>query len=109
MFLQDRPDLSIADVERAFQSIAYITDQSSNWVFCELSGTGVLSALERICPLDLSDAAFPVGAYARTVMEHMGAAILRLSDEVYLLISAGSSAKSFAHALEQSVRFTQPS
>jgi sarcosine oxidase subunit gamma len=37
-------------------------------------------------------------------MEHMGAIVARTGDETYLLLSASSSAKSFAHAVEVSAK-----
>ena len=99
-------DQSAADVQSALSDVAYVTDQSDNWVQCEISGSGALAALERICPIDLHDASFPEHAYARTVMEHMGAAILRTGPQTWLLMSASSSAKSFAHAVELSMTYS---
>ena len=42
---------------------------------------------------------------ARTVMEHMGAMIVHLSGDRFLLLSASSSAQSFLHAVELSYRY----
>ena len=61
--------------------------------------------LERLCPLDLHESAFPVGAAQRTVMEHMGAVILREGTDEFLLLSASSSAASFLHAVKTSIRY----
>lgn len=90
----------------ALQDAVYVTLQTDAWVACELSGSGALAALERLCPIDLDPSVFAVGAFARTVMEHMGVAVLRTGPESYLLLSASSSARSFAHALEQSMSYT---
>jgi methylglutamate dehydrogenase subunit D len=80
-----------------------ITDQTGNWVQVEVSGPRAVEALERVCPLNLQDAAFDKGCAGRTSMEHLGAIICRLStQQTYLLMSASSSATSFAHALEVS-------
>jgi sarcosine oxidase subunit gamma len=87
-----------------FGDAAYMSDQSDAWVALEIKGALVRLALERICPLDLHPKSFPTGSGVRTMMEHMGAFILALGDDEYLLLSARSSAKSFWHAVEVSVR-----
>jgi sarcosine oxidase subunit gamma len=83
---------------------AYLTDQSDSWVMISVSGPKCRTALERICPIDLHPDAFPEGAVARTIMEHLGSIILREGPEHYLLMSARSSAASFLHAIETSAR-----
>jgi aspartate aminotransferase-like enzyme len=60
----------------------------------------VLAALEQLCPLDLSQDVFPAGAFTRTVMENMGAIILRTGDETFRLMSGSSSADSFLEVVE---------
>lgn len=80
----------------------YVTDQTDVWVVLDIDGPQTLAALERLCPLDLSG--FGDGGSARTVMEHMGAIILRLGSDRFWLISASSSARSFLHAVETSFR-----
>ena len=84
----------------------YTTDQSDVWVTLELSGGGTRRALERICPLDLTPKAFGIGAVARTSMEHLGTIIIRNGEDSFLLMSASSSAHSFLHALETSIKNT---
>ncbi|SPH18167.1 hypothetical protein DEA8626_01699 [Defluviimonas aquaemixtae] len=93
-------------VQAALGGAAYTTDQTDVWAVLELSGPGVRAALERLCPLDLSVAAFSEGAFARTVMEHMGALILRIGADRFLLMSARSSAGSFLHAVKTSFAYT---
>lgn len=83
---------------------AYLTDQSDGWVILRLSGEKSIPALQRICMLDLELAQFPPGAVARTVMEHLDVIIVREAPDTFLLISARSSAQSFLHAIETSVR-----
>jgi len=82
---------------------AYSTDQTHVWSALAISGPMARRALERICPIDLHPLAFPEGALARTVMEHMGAMIIRTGENDFLLLSAASSARSFLHAVETSV------
>lgn len=85
--------------------VAYYTDQSDNWIALRLSGAHSASALERICPVDISPSSFPAGSATRTVMEHMGSVVYCESELRYLLLSASSSADSFLHAVETSVKF----
>lgn len=84
--------------------LAYLTEQTDAWVILRLMGPKALAALERICPVDLHLEAFPEGRVARTVMEHLGAIVLREGPESFLLMSASSSARSFLHAVETSLR-----
>lgn len=109
------PDLAFAlfphataDAERVvaerLKGAVYTTDQTDVWVALALSGPNTRRALERICPIDLHPDVFGVGHAARTVMEHLGVLILRTGDDDYLLLSASSSAGSFLHAIEVSLR-----
>lgn len=82
----------------------YYTDQSDSWVILGVSGPKSRAALERICPIDLDSHVFPEGAVARTMMEHLGTIIVCTGPHSFLLMSARSSAKSFLHAVETSVR-----
>lgn len=96
-------DLDGSDLRAAVGDLsvfAYVTEQTGSWCVIELSGVGVQAVLERLCPIDTAPDAFPVGAFARTVMEHMGAIILRKDPKTFILMSASSSAQSFWHALD---------
>lgn len=104
-YLFDENDL---EPEKAVKSklgaSAYVTNQSDAFVMLSVSGDRRLEALERICPIDLDTKTFSVGSAARTMMEHIGALILRSSDNEYVLLSASSSAGSFLHAVETSAK-----
>ncbi len=78
----------------------YTTEQTDAWVVLDISGPNTRSALERLCPIDFAE--MPDNGAARTVMEHMGAILLRLATNQYWLMSASSSARSFLHAVETS-------
>ncbi|MEL6425829.1 MAG: sarcosine oxidase subunit gamma [Pseudomonadota bacterium] len=94
----------LREVGATVGNAGYTTNQTDAWVCVEVSGPDTLSALERICPLDLAELSFPVDGTARTSMEHLGTLIIRLGRERFLLCSASSSAGSFAHAIETSYR-----
>ncbi|MEE9335763.1 MAG: sarcosine oxidase subunit gamma family protein [Granulosicoccaceae bacterium] len=94
----------LAIIKDQLGDTAYCTDQSDSWVSLEISGPLAISALERICPIDLHPAVFPVAAVARTTMEHLGVIITRTGDDQFLMMSAASSADSFLHAITTSVK-----
>lgn len=83
---------------------AYITDQSDSWVGLRLQGAKSHESLERICPIDLHPGVFASGSVTRTTMEHLAVIVLCESQDSYLLLSPTSSAQSFLHAVETSVR-----
>lgn len=93
-----------ADVEEKLEGKAYVTLQSDNWVAFRLRGDKAREALARICPIDLHQSAFPEGRVARTMMEHMAAIVLRDGPYSFLLLSGSSTAGSYLHAVETSLR-----
>ncbi len=103
IFTHATPDAERVVAER-LKGAAYTTDQTDVWSGLEISGAGSRKALERICPLDLYPDHFVEGDAARTVMEHMGVLIIRTGVDAYLLLSASSSAGSFLHAVEVSIK-----
>lgn len=72
-----------------------LVEQSGAFVIVELSGSLSVEVLERLCPLDL--AGLPPFSVARTGIEHLAAAVLRLDTDVFHIISASSSAWSLWH------------
>jgi len=94
--------LAVTDVAAKLGNAGYYTEQTDNWVGLRVSGAKAISALERICPLDL--AMMQTGGAERTVMEHLGVFIMREAEDRFLLLSGSSSAKSFLHAVELSMR-----
>ena len=107
IFPHETPDAE-AMVQSKLNGAGYTTDQTDNWLVLEVSGPDVASALERLSPVDLSLSAFPDGANARTVMEHMGALVICIGADRFLLMSASSSAASFLHAVETSFAYVIP-
>ena len=106
LFEAPDPGRAAETVADALGPAAYVTDQSDSWAMLRIAGAGVRAALERICMLDLDDAAFPEGRVARTVMEHLAVIVLRDGPDSFLLMSPRSSAGSFLHAVEVSVENT---
>jgi sarcosine oxidase subunit gamma len=99
-----RPGQPRIDLRRHVGDHAYLADQSDAWVLLEIDGEKAEAALERICPIDLHAAVFPEGAFARTMMAHLGAIVVRTGPRQFLLLSASSSAGSFLHEVATSLR-----
>ena len=99
----DAPD-AVEAIQTKLGDAGYYTLQTDNWVLLRLSGEYARKALERICPIDLHPASFPEGKVVRTVMEHLGATIVYEGESSFLLMSPSSSAKSFLHAVETSIK-----
>ena len=99
IFPHNTPDAE-AFVQKKLTGAGYTTDQTDAWVALEISGPDTRAAMERICPLDLSQ--FANDDAGRTVMEHMGALVIRCDTDNFLLFSASSSAHSFLNAVETS-------
>lgn len=101
---RNRPGLSLTAIRGYLGERAYLTDQSDAWVALEIDGEQAELALERICPIDLCPAVFPQGAFARTLMAHLGTVVLRTGHRQFLLLSASSSARSFLCSVETSLK-----
>ena len=82
----------------------YITEQSNAWAGLSVSGPNVISCLERVCPIDISENSRGVYCFARTVMEHLGVIIIRCKENEFELFSSSSSAKSFLNVIKTSAR-----
>lgn len=103
LFAHDTPGAEQV-IANGLAGAAYTTDQSDVWVALELGGAHARAVLERICPIDLHPDAFALGDVARTSMEHLATIVIRTGADTFLLLSASSSAQSFLHALETSIR-----
>lgn len=94
------PGSTADEVATKLKGKGYLTDQSDGLTTLDVSGPDTLAALERLCPLDLSLNAFPIGASATTLMEQLSVTVLRLEEARFFLISASSSAEFFLHAVQ---------
>lgn len=87
-----------AILKATFGDTASITEQSGAWARFELSGSGALKLLERLCMVDIEK--MPTGTAVRTVMEHLGVFVIcREAGSRYTILGARSSASSLQHAL----------
>lgn len=83
---------------------AALSDQSDAWVRLNLSGPLARAVLARLVPIDLSAAAFPVSAAARSMLGHMNLLILHAEEGVFTLMIYRSMAATAVHELSQVMR-----
>lgn len=78
---------------------AAVTDQSDGWAILTLSGPLARDTLARLVPLDLRDAAFPVGMTARSGLNHMSLTLTRTAGAAYEVMVFRSMARTAWHEL----------
>ena len=66
--------------------MGYYSDQSDSWSIIKISGED-FSALERICPIDLSIEKFKIDGVNRTQMEHLSVIMIRIAVNEFILMS----------------------
>jgi len=101
---RDMAFLMGADAPDGLAAEAALTDQSDGWVWMHLSGADAAAVLARLTPLDLRDSALPVGAVARSMINHMQAIVLRPLPEVYELAVFRSMASTLKHELIEAMK-----
>ena len=95
---------------KALGKHATTTDQTDGWGILTLSGPKTITTMERVSQVDMDISAFPVGAVARTVLEHVGGIVIRQKakrgeDHRFMLMSQRSSAASFIHSITTTTPF----
>ena len=90
----------LRDVAMPKSKRAAITDQTGGWIIFTLSGPRAADVLARLCPLDLRDAQFPVGASARTEFAHMMALITRANDGFEIWVMRSFAKTAHHHAVD---------
>ena len=79
---------------------AAVTDQSGGWAAFRISGPKAADVLARHVPLDLRDAAFPVGRAVRVPLGHMSSVLWRGADGGHSVMVFRSMARTAWHELE---------
>ncbi|WP_407492833.1 sarcosine oxidase subunit gamma [Pseudooceanicola sp. MF1-13] len=78
---------------------AAITDQTDGWVTLDLTGPNVAQVMARLVPVDLRDAAAPVGTALRTDLHGMMVAISCPAPDHIRIMGFRSMAKTLTHAI----------
>ncbi|MGB3148760.1 MAG: sarcosine oxidase subunit gamma [Paracoccaceae bacterium] len=82
---------------------AALTEASDGWIALSLSGPDMVAVLARLVPLDLSLAAFPVGATARSALQHMSVLFVRPAEEVMQIYLFRSMTAFAVHEIAQAM------
>lgn len=102
MWFVEAPFASHEDItavlKPAFGDAASLTEQTDAWVRFDLTAPDLAPLLERLSNVDF--AAVPDGHATRTVVDHLGCYLIRLSAGAARLYGPRSSAASLLHALE---------
>lgn len=82
---------------------ASVTEQTDGWVRFDIEGAGVVTLMERLCPVPARR--MDTGAATRTLMEHMGCLVIcRSKGRHFSLLAPRSFAGSLHHALSAAAR-----
>lgn len=80
-----------------------VVDLSDAWCAVSLSGAASENVLARLIPLDLRSRAFPVGATARTQLQHMNVSITRVGVDRFMILAFRSMAATLVHDLKNAM------
>lgn len=99
-FGRDMALLMGAEPDPGLAKHAALTDQSAGWAVMELAGAGAEDVLARLCPVDLREAHFAIGAALRTEARHMMASLCRLDKDRFQIMVFRSLARTLHHDLK---------
>ena len=83
---------------------AAVVDLSDAQAVLLLEGAQARDVLARLVPLDLRDSAFPEGAAARSLVNHMTATLSRVGPDAYEVMAMRSMAGTLVHEIETAMR-----
>lgn len=100
---RDQAFLVGADAPDGLSDHAALTDQTDGWAVLTLTGPAAAEALMRPVPLDLREAAFPVGRVVRAPLNHMSAILTRTGAQAFELLVFRSMARTAWHELAEAL------
>ena len=84
-------------------TLAAVTDQSDGWACLSLSGAGAEDVLARLIVIDPRLSAFPVGASAKLLLNHMQALVWRVETHRFDMLVFRSMARTAVHELTEAM------
>jgi sarcosine oxidase subunit gamma len=84
--------------------LAAVVEQGDGIVGLRLEGEGAREVLARLVPLDLRDRAFPEGATARTLLNHMAVTLTRVGAEAWEILAMRSMAATLVREVAEAMR-----
>ena len=82
---------------------AALTAQADGWAVLTISGPAAVDALMRPVPLDLREAAFPIGRTTRAPLNHMQAILTRTGPQAFEVMVFRSMARTAWHELAEAL------
>ena len=83
---------------------AVTTDMSDGIAVLRICGGAAREVLMRLTPLDIRDAAFEVGATARTQLGHMNVSLIRTDEDIFEIIVMRSMTHTAIHELTRAMK-----
>jgi sarcosine oxidase subunit gamma len=88
----------------ALAGLAALVDLSDAFAWVSVAGPAAGAVLARLVPIDLRQGAFPDGATARTLVNHMTAQVTRTGPDAFELAVMRSMARTLVHELSAAAR-----
>lgn len=92
-----------AEVPDGVAARAAVVPQGDGVAWARLEGPLARDVLARLVPLDLREGAFPVGAVARTLLNHMAVTLWREGAEAWSILAMRSMAATVAREVGEAV------
>lgn len=86
------------------EGLAAVVDQTDASACVLLDGPGARDVLARLVPVDLRDRSLPVGATARTVLNHMTVTLSRVGGAAWEVMALRSMAGTLVEEVERAMR-----
>jgi sarcosine oxidase subunit gamma len=87
--------------------VASVVEQGDGIAAARLDGWAARDVLARLVPLDLGDVAFPDGATARTMLNHMTITLTRVGPLAYEVMTMRSMALTLVNELTEAMRHVE--
>lgn len=81
---------------------ASVTEQTDAWAGFDLSGSGIDTVIELLCPINTR--AFPAGSATRTTIHHLGCFVISGGDNFVRILGPRASAGSLHHAIHTAMQ-----
>nr|WP_246849789.1 sarcosine oxidase subunit gamma [Rubellimicrobium arenae] len=91
-------------VPEGLSELAAVVEQGDGLACLRLEGLAAREVLARLVPIDLRDGAFPEGATARTLLNHLAVTLIRIEPRAYEIFAMRSMARTLVHELDEAMR-----
>ena len=92
-----------SELDETLSKIARLTDVSDGYAVLRAEGKEIEAVLARLAPIDFAPSRFKPGYTVKTLVQHMHAAVTRISDSVFQIIVFRSMARTLVHDLTRAM------